>query len=501
MLLNGLNCIRKIQFDLENLICSRYRANPSFLLGIKILFQKITEECVFLENSILKQFKDIEYQISKQDFVLSEKSKFSEKLSELSAFQAQFNILIEIQAEIEKKLRKKKWFSDKLELVLTIPCLSLKPELANRPKSQLRKPKRKIGNEIGTMSLNESKDSEKVISSPNFVTEYNPKKKMEKFRNEPSEVLEIAEIEANAFSQKINSDITPYKQTIHQQTNTIINKQEQLSQENFPAKHVEMNIPFSSLSLNNDFTQETNITSVLFDCSQTDTTLILEENIGSQITESNDTQNISLSQELLPMENLFKTKTIPENEYSLTTQKEKIDDKPLFLSKIPEKYKFNISNPSCDGKHPVKLTSKLSQATDKTKCVLHAPNNTSKNLQTPLNHIKSFHKQSSILKYVSPPRNLFVNLKKSSDCKSLTHKNTDFSREDHQTKANLFGKFNGSSTNPHVDRKLLNKPFYSMNILMIQREEIIYDFPDSFWTDDEFPAVVISQLERDLDYS
>ena len=96
MLLNGLNCIRKIQFDLENLISSRYRANPSFLLGIKILFQKITEECVFLENSILKQFKDIEYQISKQDFVLSEKSKFSEKLSELSAFQAQFNILIEI---------------------------------------------------------------------------------------------------------------------------------------------------------------------------------------------------------------------------------------------------------------------------------------------------------------------------------------------------------------------------------------------------------------------
>ena len=498
MLLNGLNCIRKIQFDLENLISSRYRANPSFLLGIKILFQKITEECVLLENSILKQFKDIEYQISKQDFVLSEKSKFSEKLSELSAFQAQFNILIEIQAEIEKKLRKKKWFSDKLELVITIPCLSLKPELTDRSKSQLRKPKRKIGNEIGTMSLNESKDSEKVISSPNFVTEYNPKKKMEKFRNEPSEVLEIAEIEANASSQRIDSNITPYKQTIHQQTNTIINKQEQLSQEIFPAKHVEMNIPFSSLSLNNDFTQETNFPSVLFDCSQTDTTLILEENIGSQIIESNDTQNISLSQELLPMENLFKTKTISENEYSLTTQKEKIDDKPLFLSKRQEKYKFNISIPSCEGKYPGKLKGKHLQTTDKTKMFI---NNTSKNLQTPLNPIKSFHKQSSILKYVSPPRNLSVNLKKSNDCKSLTHKNINLSGEDHQTKANLFGKFKGSNTNPRVDRKLPNRPFYSMNILMIQREEIIYDFPDSFWTDDEFPAVVISQLERDLDYS
>ena len=139
-----------------------------------------------------------------------------------------------------------------------------------------------------------------------------------------------------------------------------------------------------------------------------------------------------------------------------------------------------------------------SQATNKTKFL--PTTDISKdfpiNLQTQLNPIKSFHKQSSILKYVSPPRNKHIT-DISVGCKSLTHKNKDFSAEGHQSKS----KFESTNSNPRVNTKQPNRPFYSMNILMIQREEIIYDFPDSFWMSEEFPSKLISQFEDDLDYS
>ena len=85
MFLSALNRIRKFQFDLESLIISRYRSNPGFLSEIKILFQKISEETVLLQNSILKRFKEIEFQISKQEYFLSERIKISEELSYLSS--------------------------------------------------------------------------------------------------------------------------------------------------------------------------------------------------------------------------------------------------------------------------------------------------------------------------------------------------------------------------------------------------------------------------------
>ena len=488
MFLSGLNCIRKFQFDLENLISSRYRSNAGFLLEIKVLFQKITEETVILQNSILKQFKHIEFLISKQDFILSGKTEISEELSELSAVQFQFNIIIEIQVEIEKKLRKKKWFLDKLELTISIPSLCPEPEL--RPKLQSRKPKRKIGNETGTKSQNDTRGPDKLISSQNLVTEYNPKKKS-------CEVLEMAEIEVDTFSQKIDSSNIPSKLTFHQQTNKIINKQEQLSQE--ISKNVDMTLPFSSLSLNNNLSQEIKFPTNLFDFSQTaDTTLMLEENIDSQINE-NETEDISLSQELIPIENIFKkNKKNPEKKSSQANHKLKIDEKPLFSAKKQEIVKLH---PSCDNRITKSLKGKFSQPTE--KLFPQQPNIISKKFSTKLqdlNHTKTFHKQSSILKYVSPPRNRSIIHDKSSDCKSFPLKTNYFSGEDHQTKPNQIRKLKSTNSNNRDDGKLLNRPFYSMNILMIQREEIIYNFPDSFWTSGNFPDEIISQFESDLDF-
>ena len=494
MFLSALNRIRKFQFDLESLIISRYRSNPGFLSEIKILFQKISEETVLLQNSILKRFKEIEFQISKQEYFLSERIKISEELSELSAFQAQFNILIEIQTDIERKLRKKKWFTDKLELIIKTPSLEPEPELIGRPKLPLRKPKRKIGNETRTISQNESRSSDGILSSQN-LSDNNPKKKMELFPNEPSEVLEMADIELDTFPQKIDSNSVPYKQTFHQQTKTITHKQEQLSQEIFSSKKVDMSLPFSSLSLNNNFSQDTN----LFDSQSENTTLMLETTTGSHIIGDNDTHNLSLSQELFPIENLFQRKTKKfEKESTETNIKVKIIEKPIFLQE-QKNSQLSISNPSCDVRNSEKsLKAKHSQATNKTKFL--PTTDISKdfpiNLQTQLNPIKSFHKQSSILKYVSPPRNKHIT-DISVGCKSLTHKNKDFSAEGHQSKS----KFESTNSNPRVNTKQPNRPFYSMNILMIQREEIIYDFPDSFWMSEEFPSKLISQFEDDLDYS
>ena len=166
MYLQELNTIRKDQFDLEILLQQRSRSTTSLLSQIKTLSERITLQVLRVQTSMFRHFRDLELQVATLGVFLSQKLDIPHQLSDLSAFQAQFNIILEIQSDLELVLRKKKWYSNTIELKIDINSVPTQLEqipVLETQKSIVRKPKRKKERKIKPAVVIDSKDSTKLF--------------------------------------------------------------------------------------------------------------------------------------------------------------------------------------------------------------------------------------------------------------------------------------------------------------------------------------------------
>ena len=287
MFLQELNSIRKTQFDLENLIKQRARSTPSFLSEIKLLFETITHGVLQLQSSMLKQFKMLEIQVSTFGAFLSNKLEISQKLSDLSAFQAQFNIILEIQADLEIQLRKKKWYKNTIDLVVRIfPSFNQQSNSVIQnsvlfSEKSVRKPKRKIEKEKSiilprNIPKSNSLEIEQTRSDyPNEINQTFPKKRIEEIllSSPKRNPVPIDEPLLLTNESSLPQSVSMSQDTILNTQDNYVNKSissdtildKLFSQETCKTMDLSQTLPISSLSINQTQTQE-NFSSLLFDC-------------------------------------------------------------------------------------------------------------------------------------------------------------------------------------------------------------------------------------------
>ena len=272
MYLQELNSIRKTQFDLENFIKQRARSNPSFIIEIKLLFEIITHDVLHLQSSMLKEFRGLEIQVSTFGAFLSNKLEISQKLSDLSAFQAQFNIILEIQADLEKQLRKKKWYKNTIDLVVRVfPSVSeqsnsvLQNQVLVSEKS-IRNPKRKIEKEktiILPENINLVETEQNNDTNPNL-----PKKRIDEISLSSHSYCPVAiEEQIHESSLPHSVSLSQDMMSIHTQDNYVNKLISSNTIIDSPSKTMDLSqtLPISSLSINQTQTQD-NFSSMLFDC-------------------------------------------------------------------------------------------------------------------------------------------------------------------------------------------------------------------------------------------
>ncbi|KAI6659194.1 Zinc finger FYVE domain-containing protein 26-like [Oopsacas minuta] len=518
---------------------------------IRKLFEKITKDALQLQTSMLQKFKDIDFQISTMGIHLARNVLVPQQLSELSAFQCQFNIILEIQSDLEKLLKKKRWYTNTIELVIRLQSAN---QLADKncinpmitPKIPVRNPKRKIVIERqyrpilprkeSTSSLSEANSTMINNISPNLI-ESTRKKRVGNVDNHENTQQPCSSNNHQSYEPTID-DHLPKSQEVNIENNmvnkqttqsyTILDNPGYFSQENQPSASVDLSetLPISSLSLSNTQTEDLNFTSMLFDCSDNipvtqathlQNSPVLTQNFNSQICDKFDTQNFlfSQSQELTllqdPKCHTFKDKYINQqtnNKYSILennrcnppNKNEDLWDK----QNIPNNFfktETNLvkqtnalfSNSSQDFS-----ANKLIETSTKSKCYSQSHDYNSKKLISKVAKSQPSVpdcKQLSILNYVSPPRSKNdskISLKKISNSQANKAKSFPSGKNtpNHPQKV--------KNQNPKNCRKLDNRPFYSMNILIIQRDEITNDLPTTLWTCEEIPADVISQLACDL---
>ena len=622
MFLQELNSIRKTQFDLENLIKQRARSTPSFLSEIKLLFETITHDVLQLQSSMLKQFKMLEIQVSTFGAFLSNKLEISQKLSDLSAFQAQFNIILEIQADLEIQLRKKKWYKNTIDLVVRIfPSFNQQSNsVIQNPvlfsEKSVRKPKRKIEKEKSiilprNIPKSNSLEIEQTRSDyPNQINQTFPKKRIEEIllsspKRNPVPIDEPL-LHTNEYS--LPQSVSMSQDTILNTQDNYVNKSissdtildKLFSQETCKTMDLSQTLPISSLSINQTQTQE-NFSSLLFDCTDIfpnkedhgllmnsqattiagnspilgqkykNTSLLAQDNItltqdsvmltqdSVMLTQDSvmlyqQNQPFSQSQEISQYDQTWHNigSTNIGNLNHETAEYTNIDSVSDNITIPRETNTGNVSNDniSCVSDSTFKLVS----SEKRSKNIKHASqyNNTNSNhFESGYKRILGKHvkpstqilgkqqreifekpmiskqdkkntdiqklpssqppgnftfptKQKSILNYVSPPRNQTINWEITNrvendlfkESQIQTNQPTNLSNFKNSRK--LIDKpSNKNSTN---SRKLNSRSFYKMNFLMISREEITMDFPESLWTSETIPDEVMAQLELDLNF-
>ena len=526
MYLQELNSIRKTQFDLENLIKQRARANPSFLSEIKFLFERITLDVLQLQSSMLERFRELEIQVSTFGCFLSNKLEISEKLSDLSAFQAQFNIILEIQADIEIHLRKKRWYKNTIDLVVRIPGITGQTNSVPFAEKSARKAKRKIDREEPTSLpqdiINTSVDIEQTNSHSNCPVSMGE--------------LDLAASESSLpQSGSLTQDtilLNTQDNSVQPHSDTILDNPLLFSQDSIPYTSLDLSqtLPISSLSINQ--TQD-NFASLLFDCSDifpvkpqnaplvdsqattdgTNSPVIGEKhNHASVIAQEILSQEQTQSQEIIlhdltsgqeanhGVSNKNKEHCISKNLVFTALHQEPVSaDYPnmktssntinldshveLFSKKHCKQtnFKMNFAG-SFKESESLQKSFLCGQISEKPK-------------QTSFWNFSFPKKQRSILNYVSPPRNnthdvgndltlTEVHLNSSTDSSTLKH--------------------HGHTETNHANNKNIttinSRPFYRLNLLMVNREEITNDFPVMMWNSESFPAEVLAQLELDLNF-